>query len=127
MPRDIERIRPPSHPGNPGQEICGFGHGARQRYPRTNVPNVPMSTRKDVAAIRACRIIPHSLRSVRTYGCEVVNARWAVLLSYGVDIRSGLPVAKSTGTEKCSWTMSHRPPILRYPSVVRRVNSMFWP
>ena len=29
--------------------------------------------------------------------------------SYGLEVRSGLPVSRSTGTETCSWMMSHRP------------------
>src|SRR5581483_11549747 len=29
----------------------------------------------------------------------------------GFEFRSGLPVSRLTGTEMCSWTMSHLPPI----------------
>ena len=29
--------------------------------------------------------------------------------SYGLELRSGLPVSRSTGTETCSWMMSQRP------------------
>jgi acyl-CoA reductase-like NAD-dependent aldehyde dehydrogenase len=30
-------------------------------------------------------------------------------MSYGLEVRSGLSVSRSTGTETCSWTMNHRP------------------
>jgi hypothetical protein len=43
--------------------------------------------------------------------------------SYGFDLRSGSPVARSTGTETCSMVTSQWPSIFRYASVTRTVKS----
>jgi hypothetical protein len=39
--------------------------------------------------------------------------------AYGLDIRSGLPVVTSTGTDTCSCAISQLPSTLRYTSVTR--------
>ena len=46
---------------------------------------------------------------------------------HGLEARSALPVARSTGTETCSWTISHLPLALRRTSVTRILTSIGLP
>jgi hypothetical protein len=44
---------------------------------------------------------------------NVLRGKARAVLHHGFEERSGFPVARSTGTETCSRTISQSPPILR--------------
>ncbi|GEM_PF-6823210 len=101
---------------------CACPHGRGHYFRHTVLARPGNFSRRVCRGPQALR-----LRAAGHLAQTCANSVHSERASYGFDIRSACPVAKSTGNETCSCTISHLPLILRNTSVTRATSSFFEP